>query len=179
MKLIDLIGHRFGRLVVLERVENKIHPNGRQDVVYRCQCDCGKQKEVPSVNLRKGRTISCGCYANESRRKCHTKHGASGHRLYTTWTNIKQRCYNRNSDDYVNYGGRGIKVCNEWLNSFESFYHWSLQNGYREDLTIDRIDVDGNYEPSNCRWATRTEQRHNRRDTQADNLEGGADDGTG
>lgn len=165
MKLNDLVGKSFGKLRVIERSGSKSYPSGGQMVTYRCKCECGNEKVVLAGNLRNGHTTSCGCVQRASRKITHTKHGASNHRLHNIWTNIKQRCYNRKNTDYKNYGERGIAVCNEWKNSFEAFYEWAMANGYSDDLTIDRIDNDGNYEPSNCRWATKMEQRHNRRDT--------------
>lgn len=144
---------KFNRLTALE-------PCGKQGgrTMWLCQCDCGKQKTIRSDHLQTGRIKSCGCYAP----------GAPTHRLYNSrhyhiWTNMKMRCYNKRDPRYPDYGGRGIKVCDEWLNSFESFYSWAIGNGYSDNLTLDRIDVNGNYEPSNCKWSTKKEQNNNKR----------------
>ena len=154
---IDLSGQRFGRLIVLHRVEDKIGNGGRRKVQYLCKCDCGQTKIIIGESLRSGRTISCGCYASESIKKRSTKHGKRYERIYSIFCDMKKRCYNKKDKRYSSYGGRGITICDEWLNDFNSFYDWSMEHGYREDLTIDRIDNDGNYEPLNCQWITRSE----------------------
>lgn len=155
--LIDLTGQRYGRLVVIERDYSK------RTTAWKCLCDCGNTTIVTSKALRaKGySTKSCGCLNREG----NPVHRQSRTRLYNIYYSMKKRCYKENDEHYKYWGARGIKMCDEWLGKegFVHFYEWAMANGYADDLSIDRIDVDGNYEPSNCRWATPYEQVHNRR----------------
>ena len=163
MKLKDLTGERFGRLTVIKRIENHYYPSGRHDIQYRCRCDCGNEVNVLGIHLRSGHTVSCGCFRKENTSKMWFKHGMTNERLYYTWKNMKARCYNKNHDDYNLYGGRGIKVSKKWKHDFSAFAEWALKHGYDDTLTIDRIDVNGNYKPSNCRFVTQKEQCNNTR----------------
>ena len=132
---------------------------------WLCKCDCGKSVIVREPNIKNGHTKSCGCIRVERMKLENPKynHGLRYHRLNSIWRGMKTRCYNQKSLEYSNYGGRGIKVCDEWKNDFKAFYDWAMSNGYRDNLTIDRINPFGNYEPSNCRWATYEEQAKNKR----------------
>lgn len=150
-----MIGMHFGRLVVIENVTDV----GRSR--FLCRCSCGNKKIVRMDHLRRGLVLSCGCFRKEITAERSTKHGMKNTRLYRCWRNMKTRCYNPNGAEFSLYGGRGITVCEEWQ-TFEPFYEWAMANGYRDDLSIDRIDNDGNYEPSNCKWSTQKEQALNR-----------------
>lgn len=135
----------------------------------KCQCDCGKICIKSYNSLRDGKSRSCGCLKSENSSSrallWNMKHGWSRTKLYKSWRDMKYRCEDAKRERYQSYGGRGISVCKEWSESFEAFRNWALENGYHVGLTIDRIDVNGNYEPSNCRWATKEEQSKNKQNT--------------
>lgn len=154
---VNLEGKRFGRLTVI----GYSHLVGSK-VYWKCLCECGNEKLVRGDHLRGCKIESCGCLHKDTVSKQFTTHGKSDTRLFSIWSGIKNRCFNNNEPAYKDYGARGIIVCDEWL-EFEVFHEWAANNGYSDDLTIDRIDNDGNYEPSNCKWSTMTEQSRNRR----------------
>ena len=156
----DLTGMKFGRLTVIERDSDYISPKGYHSTAWKCRCDCGSTATVRAIYLKNGAVRSCGCLRAEHPN--HTTHGKSNTRLYTIWKGILTRCYNKNDPAYAGYGGRGIHMCDEWRENFEAFYMWSINNGYRDNLTIDRIDNKMGYSPDNCRWATNKVQQNNK-----------------
>ena len=158
-KALGLTKQKFGRLTVIKRIENDKHGKSR----WLCKCDCGNEIQVVGIDLKSGHTQSCGCLQKEALLKRTIKHNMSKSRIHRIWSRMKSRCYNEKVVEYKNYGGRGIIIYDEWKNNFMSFYNWSINNGYSDDLTIDRINNDGNYEPSNCRWISNEQQQKNKR----------------
>lgn len=167
-KFIDLTGQRFGRLIVIERVVDKERENKQHTTFWKCICDCGGQIVCSRNHLLDGHIRSCGCLHDENSKTSNKTHGLYHTRIHAIWTNMIQRCTNPKNKKYYRYGGRGIKVCDEWR-KFENFYNWSVDNGYNEFLkakqcTIDRKNNDGDYCPENCRWTTSTVQSGNKSD---------------
>ena len=154
----DLKGKRFGRLTALYNSDKRSSAGG---MIWMCLCICGSFIEVRGSHLETGNTKSCGCLRIDSQKRTKYKHGEARRnletRLYRIWHHMKIRCYSLKNQAYKYYGGRGIQVCDEWKNDFIPFRSWALANGYQENLTIDRINNEGNYEPNNCQWLTKSE----------------------
>lgn len=164
VKRKELSGEKFGRLFVVKYDST----NAKGKALWECLCDCGNTKVVIGENLRAGFTTSCGCYKREVEVKASVTHGLSHvdgkkSRLYSIWGDMKRRCNNIKNKEYKNYGGRGITVCDEWEHDYLKFHEWAIANGYDGSLTLDRINVNGNYEPSNCKWSTWSQQGQNKR----------------
>lgn len=157
MKEIDLTGQTYGEWEVLQRLD--VEKGSRR---YLCKCTCGTVKNVRHGDLRSGRSTNCGCIKRQHFIKRNITHNLKNHRLYSIWRGMKSRCYNANVPHYHCYGGRGIRICKEWLDDFYCFYKWAVSHGYRDDLSIDRINVNGDYEPSNCRWVDNHTQANNK-----------------
>lgn len=158
IRVRDIKGQTFGRLTAIKDSGKR---NVSGNAIWECLCDCGQTTFVDSPSLTRGKTKSCGCYAKESSKERFKTHGCTKTRLFRIWSHMIGRCYTKTDSKFYRYGGRGITVCPEWRNSFENFRDWALENGYSEDLTIDRINNDENYDPLNCRWATAKEQSRN------------------
>lgn len=171
----DLIGKTFGRLTVESFAGYQGNNPKKLRPYWNCICACGNPKTVNGDWLKNGAVKSCGCLNTERTLETHSKHGYATRklkgfaetRIYRIWDKMKQRCYNPNQNYYKDYGGRGIEVCDEWLgeNGFENFLEWAVANGYDNSLSIDRINPNGNYEPSNCRWADNIQQANNKRNS--------------
>ena len=169
----NLMGKRSGRLLILEPTNER----KKNEVLWKCLCDCGKITYVVTSSLTSQTTRSCGCLLAETMEINHKNgitHNKSNMRLYGVWAGMKNRCYNSNEKHYEDYGGRGIAVCDEWRDDFQAFHDWAMVNGYDENAprgacTLDRIDVDGNYCPENCRWVDMKIQNNNKRNSKKGN----------
>lgn len=153
-----MMGRKFGMLTVIGRGEEHYFPNGRHRDRWICKCECGNVKSILGPDLRNNSVKSCGCLLKKG---THTTHGYSSTRLYKEWSDMKSRCYSEKNKRYKRYGGRGIKVCDKWKNSFNAFKDWALSHGYNDNLTIDRINTNGDYTPENCRYISVKSQMNN------------------
>lgn len=158
MKPLELAGQTFGNLKVIRRVGSKWGHS-----LWKCECKCGTICTRTANQFTQNMNVSCGCMTSIAQRNGRYHHGQTGTRLHRIWKAMKTRCNNPNTSYFKYYGGKGISVCEEWEKSFESFQEWALSHGYGNDLTIDRINGDGNYEPTNCRWVTMTVQNRNKK----------------
>lgn len=156
---MDLTGMQIGYWHINGPAPPLFDSRGHTITMWDCTCKCGTRKIVRDIEIRRGCSTSCGCY----NREISTTHYETGTRLYEIWHGMKQRCNNPNNKDAHNYCDRGIEVCTDWNNNYELFRDWAIDNGYSDDLTLDRIDVNGNYCPENCRWATAIQQGRNTR----------------
>lgn len=165
MKILNLTGKKFGRLTVVKQAEPYISPKGYKKKRWLCGCECGKTAMATTADLLSGHTLSCGCYQKEMTSKCSKSHGMRFTNIYHVWQGMKDRCINPNNKRYKDWGGRGIRVCDEWKNDFQAFYDYVSQLPHFEEkgYSLDRIDNDGNYEPGNVKWSTRVEQANNKR----------------
>lgn len=162
----DLTGEKYGKLTVVEFAGIHENPCGTKRRLWKCICDCGNEKVVQEANLKNGTTVSCGCHRLEMAKQRLTKHNGANDRLYGIWKSMKRRCNSKRDKHYSSYGGRGIKVCQEWSDDYQSFKEWAYQNGYDpcaefQECTLDRIDNDGDYKPSNCRFVDKITQMNN------------------
>lgn len=160
----DLRRQKFGRLTVLDNEPIRI----KKQTYWNCKCMCGNEGYIYAGNLTTGKIRSCGCLLSEHRKELFKyaissvkKYPDNSKRLYSIYRDMKFRCFNKNSNSYKYYGGKGVTICSEWLEDFMNFYNWAMSNGYEENLTIDRVDYNGNYTPNNCRWITQKQQMNN------------------
>ena len=168
-KFVDLTNFKYGKLTVIKKTNEKTKDN---KILWLCQCKCGNTITLQTYAILSGRTRSCGCLRPELSKKLFSGVRQENLRLYRIWTGIKQRCYNEKYNDYKDYGAKGVIMCEDWKNNYESFYIWAINNGYSDSLSIDRIDTTGNYEPNNCRWADDETQANNKRNTLYFNIDG-------
>jgi hypothetical protein len=163
-KTPDLEGCKVGKLTVVKKSRN------RNKMAWECLCECGNKTLITTHEITHKKRKSCGCASGEFKGK--RKHGFCKEKLYKVWADMKGRCNNKNDNHYQWYGERGIKVCDEWKSDYLSFRKWAIENGYKNGLSIERIDVNGNYEPSNCKWANQSEQCRNRRSNRIITIKG-------